>query len=119
MSRSKRRKRPDPLAFDTDWEGTHLSRERQKARDLRASQWWKRQRAKGYCHYCDQSVPAGELTMDHIVPLARGGRTTKGNVVPACKSCNTAKRQMLPLEWERWLEEFRNRGKDGGGDASV
>ena len=37
--------------------------------------------------------------MDHIVPLVRGGRSTKGNVVPACKACNTGKKYRLP--WER------------------
>lgn len=51
-----------------------------------------------------------------------GGRSTKGNVVPACKACNTAKRQMLPLEWERWLQGVcvgdREDGEDGE-DASV
>jgi len=38
--------------------------------------------------------------MDHLVPLSRGGRSTKGNVVPACKRCNTGKKQNLAFEWE-------------------
>jgi 5-methylcytosine-specific restriction protein A len=42
--------------------------------------------------------------MDHIVPIARGGRSKKGNVVTACKSCNTAKKQLLPMEWEAYLK---------------
>jgi len=46
------------------------------------------------------------LTMDHIVPIARGGRSTKSNVVPACKTCNNAKKQLLPMEWEEYLEGF-------------
>ena len=29
--------------------------------------------------------------------------TTKGNVVPCCKECNTQKKQLLPLEWEAYL----------------
>ena len=33
--------------------------------------------------------------MDHVVPLVRGGRSTKGNVVPACKECNTTKKYKL------------------------
>jgi 5-methylcytosine-specific restriction endonuclease McrA len=78
----------------------HLRREKQKARELRQSQWWKRQCAKGVCHYCGRQVPARELTMDHIIPLARGGKTTKGNVVPCCKECNTRKKMKLPMEWE-------------------
>ncbi|MBW1865498.1 MAG: HNH endonuclease, partial [Deltaproteobacteria bacterium] len=30
----------------------------------------------------------------------RGGKTTRGNVVPCCKECNNKKKQLLPLEWE-------------------
>ncbi|TYT76008.1 HNH endonuclease [Desulfobotulus mexicanus] len=90
-----------------------VKKERQKARELRQTEWWKRQCAKGSCSYCGRSVAAADLTMDHVVPLARGGRSTKGNVVTACKACNTKKKQMLPLEWEVWLlqaEEGRGKG---------
>jgi 5-methylcytosine-specific restriction endonuclease McrA len=45
--------------------------------------------------------------MDHIVPLARGGKTTKANVVPCCKACNTQKLHLLPVEWEAHLERLR------------
>ncbi len=38
--------------------------------------------------------------MDHLVPLARGGRSTKGNLVPACKECNTKKKYWLAFEFE-------------------
>ena len=80
-----------------------IRRERQKARELRSSQWWKRKCDKGICHYCRQSVPPKALTLDHIVPIARGGKTTKGNVVPCCKKCNNQKKQLLPMEWEAYL----------------
>ncbi|MCX8070962.1 MAG: HNH endonuclease [Candidatus Binatia bacterium] len=76
-----------------------IQRERNKARELRASQWWKRKRAKGICHYCGRKFPPQELTMDHLVPLARGGRSTKGNLVPACKECNTKKKYLLAFEF--------------------
>ena len=77
-----------------------VKRERAKARELRASQWWKRRRGNGVCHYCGKQFPPRELTMDHLVPLIRGGRSTKGNVVPACKECNTRKKHQLAFEWE-------------------
>lgn len=77
-----------------------IRRERAKARALRASQWWKRRRAPGVCHHCGQQVGAKALTMDHLVPIIRGGRSTKGNVVPACKPCNSAKKYRLPFETE-------------------
>ncbi len=77
-----------------------IRRERAKARELRQSQWWKRRRAAGICHYCGEKFPPRLLTMDHLVPLVRGGRSTKGNLVPACKECNTKKQNQLAFEWE-------------------
>jgi 5-methylcytosine-specific restriction endonuclease McrA len=95
----------EPYAYDLTEED--IRRERAKARELRSSQWWKRRLAKGVCHYCRRPTPARELTMDHIVPLARGGKTTKGNVVPCCKACNTRKKQLLPMEWEAYLNALQ------------
>ena len=40
-----------------------IKREKNKARALRATQWWKRKCAKGICFYCHQKFPARELTM--------------------------------------------------------
>ncbi|MBU0993456.1 MAG: HNH endonuclease [Proteobacteria bacterium] len=80
-----------------------LKKEKGKARELRHSQWWKRKCSKGVCHYCGQPAKPSELTMDHIVPLAKGGKSTKGNVVPACKTCNTRKKSLLPMEWDQYL----------------
>ncbi len=86
-----------------------LKRERAKARELRQSQWWKRRRGEGVCHYCGRKFPPTELTMDHVVPLIRGGKSTKGNSVPACKECNNKKKHMLPIEWEEYLEGLRKK----------
>lgn len=94
----------DPYAYQLSEED--IRRERQKARALKASQWWKRKCDKGICGYCGLPVPARELTMDHIVPIARGGRSTKGNVIAACKECNVAKKQLLPMEWDAYLARF-------------
>lgn len=80
-----------------------LRKEKEKATDLRKSQWWKRQLARGACHYCRRRIPPGELTMDHIVPLIRGGKSTRGNAVPACKDCNSRKRYLLPIEWDQYV----------------
>ena len=63
----------------------HMAREKQKARALRQSQWWRNKIAQGNCAYCQGSFAPHELTMDHIVPLARGGRSTKGNAVPCVR----------------------------------
>lgn len=86
-----------------------LRREREKARALRASQWWKRRIAAGRCHYCDRQVGPRALSMDHVVPLIRGGRSIRGNVVPACKECNNKKKSLLPVEWEEYLRRLAER----------
>ena len=92
------------MSFFTDIPEEQLRRERQKARELRRTQWWRNRIAPGVCHYCGSKNAPGELTLDHIVPLVRGGRSTRGNCVPACKSCNTHKRDLLPTEWQEYLD---------------
>ena len=81
----------------------HIRKEKAKARELRASQWWKRKRSSGVCYYCGNRFKPSELTMDHLVPLTRGGKSVQGNLVPACKECNNKKKYLLPMEWEEYL----------------
>lgn len=68
-----------------------LKRERQKAKALRQSQWWRQRLGQGLCHHCGQRFKKEDLTMDHLVPLSRGGRSTKANCVVSCKPCNAQK----------------------------
>ena len=86
-----------------DWvdirkDDAHVAREREKARELRKSQWWKARLAEGKCHYCGGSFRPEELTMDHVIPVARGGNSVKSNVVPACEKCNKTKKHLTPVE---------------------
>jgi 5-methylcytosine-specific restriction endonuclease McrA len=53
-----------------------IKKEREKARELRKTSWWKNKIAQGICHYCGEKFAPAELTMDHVVPLARGGSST-------------------------------------------
>lgn len=92
--------------FDFDsLEESEIRAERGKARDLRKSRWWQQKTSKGICYYCGVKVGSKELTMDHLVPLARGGRSTKQNLVPCCKECNNTKKSMMPIEWADYLEK--------------
>lgn len=84
--------------IDLEVDPLHVAREREKARALRRSAWWQRRVQRGACAYCGRAVKPGELTMDHVVPVARGGRSQKGNVVPACKECNNRKKLLTPAE---------------------
>jgi 5-methylcytosine-specific restriction endonuclease McrA len=88
----------EPAPFLVDVSEEHIRRERRKARELRQSQWWKRKRAAGICHHCGGKFAPADLTMDHLVPIIRGGKSTKGNLVPSCKQCNSERKYRLPFE---------------------
>lgn len=77
---------------------TRLKKEREKARKLKKTQWWLDQVNRGICHFCQQKFPAAQLTLDHLVPLARGGTSQKGNVVSACRTCNRDKKLDTPVD---------------------
>lgn len=47
--------------------------------------------------------------MDHIVPLIRGGKSTRANTVAACRQCNSRKKYLLPVEWEEYLRSEAGR----------
>jgi 5-methylcytosine-specific restriction enzyme A len=75
-----------------------IKRERDKSRKLKKSHWWHNQINQGICYYCQKKFPSSQLTMDHIVPLARGGQSRRGNIVPACKDCNCNKKLRTPVD---------------------
>lgn len=87
----------------SDWidirkDDNHVKREREKAKKLRKTQWWQNKLNEGICHYCEKKFPREELTMDHIVPVSRGGKSTKNNIVACCKECNSDKKYLTPAE---------------------
>ena len=83
--------------------------ERHKAGELRRSRWWQQKTSTGTCWYCGQQVGFKNLTMDHVIPLARGGRSTKDNLVPCCKECNNKKKSSLPVEWDEYMDDLNQR----------
>lgn len=50
------------------------------------------------CQYCQTQPPRKDLTIDHVVPRSRGGKTTWTNVVTACLKCNNQKGSRTPEE---------------------
>jgi 5-methylcytosine-specific restriction endonuclease McrA len=50
------------------------------------------------CQYCCEKFKVGDLTLDHVVPLSRGGWDGWDNVVVACRSCNNKKGDRIPEE---------------------
>jgi len=51
------------------------------------------------CQYCGKRIlNKSEITIDHVVPKSRGGKSTFENVVAACSHCNRKKHNRLPVE---------------------
>jgi len=50
------------------------------------------------CQYCGATPPRKDLTVDHILPRSRGGKTTWENVTTACQKCNGRKGSHTPTE---------------------
>ena len=50
----------------------------------------------GRCQYCGLGVRRDEITYDHVVPRALGGKTTWENIVTACIECNQRKGGRTP-----------------------
>ncbi len=48
------------------------------------------------CQYCVQKFEAPDLTFDHVVPVAQGGRRGWDNIVAACEPCNRKKADRTP-----------------------
>ena len=94
--------------FRGEMDAGQIKIERERARELRKSDWWDRRLADGVCYYCQGSVDRQAATMDHIVPLSRGGKSNKGNVVVCCKACNSKKQDMTAVEWLLYLESIRH-----------
>ena len=51
------------------------------------------------CVYCATRLDQRTATLDHVVPLARGGANDPGNLVVACAPCNRLKSDLLPFEF--------------------
>lgn len=50
------------------------------------------------CQYCGKKLSAADLTLDHVIPSSRGGKSVWENVVAACEPCNHRKGDRTPDE---------------------
>lgn len=60
------------------------------------------------CYWCKKQLTASSATVDHVIPLSKGGTNGFDNFVLACKACNTDRRNALPkrTEWEKFLQNL-------------
>lgn len=68
------------------------------------------------CHVCGEKVSlqlglSETLSLDHIIPMSRGGNNSKSNVAPAHRRCNQNRTNMTVEEFDSWLKRvIRFRG---------
>jgi len=55
-------------------------------------------RDRNTCQFCGRIFPSSELTLDHVVPRSRGGRSSWENLVACCYRCNNSKGDRTPEE---------------------
>lgn len=75
-------------------------------------------RQRGHCWYCGvlmrESGPLG-CTAEHLLPLSDGGRDTKGNIVAACRFCNSRRhsrrKPMTPEDYRRHVQKRVSKGR--------
>ena len=78
---------------------------------LTSDEWLDILKQHGYrCIYCGKHFTKFKLTMEHIIPVSKGGDNVKENIVPACKSCNSK----MSNDFELKLKILEDRIKKGG-----
>ena len=67
-------------------------------RDVKYTRTTLFERDKFTCCFCGKHFPKDELTVDHVIPRCKGGKSTWDNTVTACKPCNNFKDDRTPQE---------------------
>ena len=67
--------------------------------ELKAKVW---EKTAGHCKYCGRRLnPFREFSVDHVIPVSKGGGDDIDNLVPACRSCNISKGDREVPAWTR------------------
>lgn len=62
----------------------------------------------GLCAYCRDWISLAEATLDHLIPVSRGGGDVKSNLRICCEPCNTLKQNWLPQDGALMPEPWMN-----------
>ncbi len=98
--RQKRRNNPEKYKV-RNHNNSMVRRRLEDASPINPSDWIELKIRHGNkCFYCGED---GKLSLDHFVPIAKGGEHKISNIVPACLRCNSRKKDKYP---QRFLQEI-------------
>jgi 5-methylcytosine-specific restriction endonuclease McrA len=81
------------------------ARERSMEGDFTLEEWNSKLEEYNYrCAYCGCELNTETITIDHMIPIVRGGTNYIDNLVPACRSCNSRKHTKTAEEYLGELE---------------
>lgn len=103
IKREKRLNNPEQARID-DRNRHHRRNSFLKKGTVTAAEWKEIvDRHFGRCFYC--KTDKEKMTMDHFIPLSKGGRHHAENIVPACNQCNCRKHDSMPKDF---IERIKN-----------
>ena len=73
---------------------------------------WQKLYSADTCYYCGKHIDGRNKTIDHKIPVSRGGTNAKENLVMCCRSCNSSKHNKTELEFYKWREKKNERSKN-------
>ena len=63
-------------------------------------------KSKGRCVLCGRFMGVDEFTVDHIIPLSKGGTNDLDNMQATCRVCNSIKQDILPRDFMEKISEI-------------
>lgn len=60
------------------------------------------------CYYCNRPLVKREITLDHLIPLSKNGKSVESNLVICCPNCNHEKGDMTEKEYLKYKRQQNN-----------
>lgn len=110
------KRRESRIAYSKTEKGKNIQRDKNRKRraiilgaslsgNAPITQKWFEELSAFHGHQCYYCFEGGKpITLDHVIPLARGGSHVRENGLPSCKSCNCKKSSKLISEWRPWID---------------
>ena len=87
------------LAKNPEWNALKSQKRRARLANCETLAISKKDMRHIYKQNCSFCKTKEDITLDHIIPISRGGRHSIGNLQPLCRTCNSSKKDKTIMEW--------------------